>query len=163
MGSATARYDFNWNGEDDYIVTHMDNHASVYVRAYQASETQKSTISGGYEIAFLFWTGEVVVFGQDCDWATIRYNVGHPHLPARVQDRRRPQGRGHEDLHRWPPHHLVQHVRGELPCGLHWFQDFLQRPGGAQPHGRELVDADPFGSWPRRVVMRANALFGWGE
>merc|ERR1711908_185490 len=64
--SATARYDFNWNGEDDYIVTQMDN---------QASETQKSTISGGYEIAFLFWTGEVVVFGQDCDWATIRYNV----------------------------------------------------------------------------------------
>ena len=109
--SATARYDFNWNGEDDYIVrlrasrapprpgvarrarprpantlttplsrshaqvTQMDNHASVYVRAYQASETQKSTISGGYEVAFLFWTGEVVVFGQDCDWATIRYNV----------------------------------------------------------------------------------------
>jgi hypothetical protein len=73
--SATARYDFNWNGEDDYIVTQMDNHASVYVRAYQASETQKSTISGGYEIAFLFWTGEVVVFGNDCDWATIRYNV----------------------------------------------------------------------------------------
>jgi len=73
--SATARYDFNWNGEDDYIVTQMDNHASVYVRAYQASETQKSTISGGYEIAFLFWTGEVVVFGQDCDWATVRYNV----------------------------------------------------------------------------------------
>merc|ERR1712022_4001 len=33
--SATARYDFNWNGEDDYIVTHLDNHASVYVRAYQ--------------------------------------------------------------------------------------------------------------------------------
>merc|ERR1712006_46962 len=23
--SATARYDFNWNGEDDYIVTQMDN------------------------------------------------------------------------------------------------------------------------------------------
>merc|ERR1711918_134762 len=41
----------------------------------QVAETQQSTISGGYEIAFLFWTGEVVVFGQDCDWATIRYNV----------------------------------------------------------------------------------------
>merc|ERR1712046_450102 len=36
--SATARYDFNWHGEDDYIVTQMDNHASVYVRAYQASD-----------------------------------------------------------------------------------------------------------------------------
>merc|ERR1712031_90819 len=53
------------NGEDDYIVTQMDNHASVYVRAYQASETQKSTISGGYEVAFLFWTGEIGVDLKD--------------------------------------------------------------------------------------------------
>merc|ERR1740138_343961 len=110
-------------------------------------------ISGGYEIAFLFWTGEVVVFGNDCDWATIRYNVSDIITYQQEYkigvDLKDEAMKIYIDGHH---HHLVQHVRRELPRWLDRLQDLLLRPRGPQPHGRELVDADPRRPWSRRLV-----------
>ena len=173
-----ARSRSSWNGEDDYIVTQMDNHASVYVRAYQASETQKSTISGGYEVAFLFWTGEVVVFGQDCDWATIRYNVSD--ILTYQQEYKIGVDLVDESMKIYiDGHHTISYNMSATNClaGSIGFKTFyrrvqmtrvlmirqrlsythrpslLQRYGSAQPHGRQHVDADSSRPRPRRLVI----------